>query len=252
MIRKPERSWVWPAVDTISYAKTDVALKHSLRLCELINTENIGIMITQNDERPVFLPPYWWYGICMGSNAQTAIEELFEGSRQCQGVDILHYLVIAHGYIRLTTPESAKAIWDNLWPALEQHPHKAHWGWLLAELHAYWNEEHPPKLVTAALAGGCKVYLYFTDGSIRLADLQPYVDSNRAPDLYSDEEFFRIYLTQGNESLVWTDYDDSSDRVISSELLWEISQPVQGLAPEKIFPSSKPDVISRRVQSQEA
>lgn len=241
---KGDYFWVEPAVDMVVNVETEPALAHSQRLCELINTESVGVLIMQGDERPYFLAPYWWNGICMGSDARKAIEELFEGSKSCQGLDILTYLIVAQGYIRQTTPESAKACWWNLLLPLEFHPHEKHWNWLLEELRTYWDQDHPPKLVTAAFAEDRKMYLYFTDGSIRLVDLQGMVRSNTEPDAFTDEEFFRFCMTLGNEALVWLDYDDLTETVFSSEQLWEISQPVDGLNPEKVFPSYKPDVIA--------
>jgi len=92
------------------------------------------------------------------------------------------------------------------------------------------------------------VYLYFTDGSIRLADLQGLVQSNVEPEAFTDDEFFRFCMTLGKESLVWMDYYDLSETVFTSEQLWEISRPVDGLIPEKVFSSYKPDVIAENTQ----
>ncbi len=60
-----------------------------------------------------------------------------------------------------------------------------------------------PEVVQAVAADGFKVYAYFSDGSVRLADIAPLVEKGGVFSPLADEDVFRDALTVMNHAVAW-------------------------------------------------
>ena len=64
-------------------------------------------------------------------------------------------------------------------------------------------EEYLPEVVQAVPGEGRTVYAYFTDGSVRLADIGPLIAGGGVFAQLADEGFFRDRLTVMNGAVAW-------------------------------------------------
>ncbi len=64
-------------------------------------------------------------------------------------------------------------------------------------------ESYYPTVIQAVPGEGRKVYAYFTDGSIKLYDMQPHIDKGGVFAPLADEVFFTERLTVLNDTIAW-------------------------------------------------
>ena len=88
------------------------------------------------------------------------------------------------------------------------------------------NENHPV-VVQVLPAADYKVYVYFNDGTIHLADIKPLIKSGTVFEPLQDPEFFRIRATVLNDTLAWDvtgDYNPQTCIDLALEFLYSFPE----------------------------
>lgn len=73
--------------------------------------------------------------------------------------------------------------------------------------------EYMPKVLQAVAGENFTIYLYFSDGSVRLYDAKPILERGGVFEPMRDENFFREHLTVLNDTAAWDvngDFDPCS------------------------------------------
>lgn len=73
--------------------------------------------------------------------------------------------------------------------------------------------EYLPRVVQAVAGDDFTVYAYFSDGSVRRADIKPLIEQGGVFSRLSDDDFFSSRLTVMNGAVAWDvagDYDETS------------------------------------------
>lgn len=73
--------------------------------------------------------------------------------------------------------------------------------------------EYMPKVLQAVAGENFTIYLYFSDGSVRLYDAKPILERGGVFEPVQDENFFREHLTVLNDTAAWDvngDFDPCS------------------------------------------
>lgn len=90
--------------------------------------------------------------------------------------------------------------------------------------------EYMPKVLQAVAGENFTIYLYFSDGSVRLYDAKPILERGGVFEPMRDENFFREHLTVLNDTAAWDVNGDLTRAAASTStpsnymsLLW--SQP---------------------------
>ena len=65
------------------------------------------------------------------------------------------------------------------------------------------NEDYFPVVVQALAGDDFTVYAYYSDGSIRLADIKPIIEQGGIFSQLADPAFFRDRLTVMNQAVAW-------------------------------------------------
>ena len=63
--------------------------------------------------------------------------------------------------------------------------------------------EYMPKVLQAVAGENFTIYLYFSDGSVRLYDAKPILERGGVFEPMRDENFFREHLTVLNDTAAW-------------------------------------------------
>ena len=63
--------------------------------------------------------------------------------------------------------------------------------------------EYMPKVLQAVAGENFTIYLYFSDGSVRLYDAKPILERGGVFEPMRDENFFREQLTVLNDTAAW-------------------------------------------------
>ena len=63
--------------------------------------------------------------------------------------------------------------------------------------------EYFPSVIQALPGEGYRVFAYFSDGSVRLADISTLIQQGGVFSSLADEEFFRSRLTVMNDTVAW-------------------------------------------------
>ena len=63
--------------------------------------------------------------------------------------------------------------------------------------------EYMPKVLQAVAGEDFTLYLYFSDGSVRLYDAKPILERGGVFEPMRDENFFREHLTVLNDTAAW-------------------------------------------------
>lgn len=229
-------------LDKIMSVSAAYAQKHFDELAERVCRENIAIIV-QDEDGSVVMAPYWWYQLSFGLDPKDVITTLFKQSRFIGSTEILKFIVVANGYINMTTPDSAQELLSELLPLLERHPHSVHWSKLLDKLATYWDEDHRPRLIIAAFGEDRKVYLLFTDGKTRVVDMRKFIGHGLEEADLEDEEYFRDSLTLVTEALAWMPVAGEMKVVFFSEGLLRESEPVDDEIAKEIWELPKYDPI---------
>ena len=69
--------------------------------------------------------------------------------------------------------------------------------------------EYIPSVVQAVAGEGRIVYAYFSDGSVRRADISPLIEKGGVFSELADDDFFRSRITVMNNAVAW---DVTGDR----------------------------------------
>ena len=88
------------------------------------------------------------------------------------------------------------------------------------------NENHPV-VVQALPTEDYKVFVYFNDGTIHLADIKPLIKSGTVFEPLQDPEFFRIRATVLNDTLAWDvtgDYNPQTCIDLALEFLYSFPE----------------------------
>lgn len=79
------------------------------------------------------------------------------------------------------------------------------------------NEDYFPVVVQALAGDDFTVYVYYSDGSIRLADIKPIIEQGGIFSQLADPTFFRDRLTVMNQAVAW-DVTGTHDRASCIDL----------------------------------
>lgn len=99
--------------------------------------------------------------------------------------------------------------------------------------------EYIPTVVQAVAGEGFTVYAYFSDGSVRKADVGPLVERGGVFSALSDREFFVDRLTVLNDAVAWDvtgDRDETRCIDLDPWSMYEtapvVADPLEDVAPE--------------------
>lgn len=201
-IKKQIFSRVAPELTALVRITAEYAEENFNQLMELSSTENYAFVI-EDEKGSVVLLPSWWYQSSLGIDPKEVIMQLFEESRTADSTEIIRYMIVVHGYIRMTTPDSAQEIVRELTPVAKEHPHAKWWEIMLEKTDAFWKHDYVSCLVAAAHAGDRKIYLRFSNGQTWLLDLRRLIGRGiDAADLESEERL-AFCLSIVTDALKW-------------------------------------------------
>lgn len=233
-LEKKNFSQVAPELTALVRITTEYAEENFDQLMELTCTENYAFII-EDEKGSVVLLPYWWHQKSLGIDPREVIERLFEESKTADFAEIVRYMTVVHGYIRLTTPVTAQEIVRELTPLLKEHPHAKWWEPMLGKLDAFWKQDYVSCLVAAAHAGDRKIYLRFSDGQTRLLDMRRLIGRGiDATDLESEERF-QFCLSMVTDALKWQPPESDLWTVFFAEDLIPVSELVEDEAVKDIW-----------------
>jgi len=151
-LEKKNYSQVAPELTALVRITAKYAKENFDQLMELTCTENYAFII-EDEKGSVVLLPHWWYQKPLGINSKEVITRLFDQSKTADFLEIIRYMTAVHGYIRLTTPVSAREIVLELTPLVKEHPYAKWWESMLGKMDAFWKQDYVSCLVAAVHAG---------------------------------------------------------------------------------------------------
>lgn len=221
----------------------DYATEHMEELLKNVNQNNEAAFVW-NEEDMAVLVPYWWYMANFGNNVQKTVEFLFEESREQSLANATANLGIVDGYMSHVSRIVGKDISEALMDRMEGHPHAAQWQALLELWASRWKENDAPELwlVMAKFAGNRQIYLLYQNGATRLLDGQDLIGHGLTEADLADESVFCSRITMTSGALLWMSEEDQIMWAVSSDVLLELSTPVD---PDKVKTIWEPIRVKR-------
>ena len=205
----------------------DYATEHMEELLKNVNQNDEAVFV-QNSENMAVLVPYWWYLSNFGNDVQKTVEYLFEESREQNLTNAMIYLSIVDGYLSHVSRIVGKDISEALMERMEDHPHASQWQSLLELWASRWKENDAPELwlVMAKFAGNRQIYLLYQNGATRLLDGRSLIGHGLTEADLADESVFCSRITMTSGALLWMSEEDQIMWAVSSDVLLELSTPV--------------------------